>query len=95
MIAERTGTAAIDYFLSPAGGITITASSTGSLDNLGSNALSVCSSHCLSQVDCQSFVLDTNNNSCLFFAVTRTNENTNILSGAQYYEKNNDLVIYS
>ena len=95
MIAERTGTVAVDYFLSPVRDITITASSIGSLANLGSNAVSVCSSQCLSQVDCQSFVLDTTDNSCLLFAVTRANGNTAISSGAQYYEKDNDLVIYS
>lgn len=93
MIAERVGTVAMDYFLSPVQDITITASSIGSLANLGSNALSMCSSQCLSQVDCQSFVLDSTNNSCLLFAITRTNGNTVILSGVQYYEKNNDLVI--
>ena len=94
-IVERIGTAVIDYFLAPVAGITVTESSTGALTNLGSNALSLCSSQCLSQMDCQSFVLDSSNGSCLLFAITRTNENTAISSGAQYYEKNNDLVIHN
>lgn len=92
-IVERIGTAVTDYFLPPVADITITGSSTGTLTNLGSNALSLCSSQCLSQMGCQSFVLDTNDNSCLLFAITRTNENTVISSGTQYYEKDNDLVI--
>ena len=91
-IAERVGTAAGDYFLSPVADITLTASSTVALTNLGSDALSICLSQCLSQVDCQSFVLTTANDSCLLYAVARTNENTAISSGTQYYEKNNDLV---
>ena len=90
-IAERIGTAAADYFLPPVPDITITTSSIGSLTNLGSNALLLCSSQCLSQVDCQSFVLDTTNNSCLLFGVS-TNDNTAISMGSQYYEKNNALV---
>ena len=92
IIAERIGTTVSDYFSSPVADITITASSTGLLTNLGSNALSMCFSQCLSQVDCQSFVLDTIDNSCELFAVSRTNNNTIISSGTQYYEKNNDLV---
>ena len=93
-IAERIGTAVGDYFLSPVADITLTASNTLSLTNLGSDALSMCLSRCLSQADCQSFVLDTTNDSCLLYAVSRTNENTAISSGTQYYEKNNDLVTY-
>lgn len=92
-IAEQMGTVVTDYFLTPSSDITITESSTGVLTNLGSNALSLCSSQCLSQTDCQSFVLNTRNNSCLLFAVSRTNENTMISSGTQYYEKDNDLVV--
>ena len=91
-IAERIGTAVGDYFLSPVADITITTASIGSLINLGSNALSTCLSRCLSQADCQSFVLDTSNNSCQLFAVSRTSDNIAISSGTQYYEKNNDLV---
>ena len=95
IIAERIGMTASDYFSSPVADITITASSTGSLTNLGSNASSLCLSQCLSQVDCQSFVLDTAGNSCVLFAVARTNNNTIISSGTQYYEKDNNLVTYS
>lgn len=92
-IAERIDTDAADYFLPLVADITITTSSISSLTNLGSNALSLCLSQCLSRVDCQSFVLDAANNSCLLFVISRTNENTAISSGTQYYEKNNDLVI--
>ena len=91
-VAERVGTAVGDYFLSPVADITLTVPNTISLTNLGSDALSMCLSQCLSQLDCQSFVLDTANDSCLLYAVARTNENTAISSGTQYYEKNNDLV---
>jgi len=90
--AERAGRIAADYFLSPVADTTIIGSSIGSFSNLGSSALTTCSSQCLSQRACQSFVLDTTANSCILYAVSRSSDNSASSSGIQYYEKDNDLV---
>jgi len=92
VFAERAGRNVADYFLSPVADTTIIGLSIGSFSNLGSIVFMTCSSQCLSQRACQSFVLDATSSSCVLYAVSRTSENSAPLSGAQYYEKDSDLV---
>jgi len=90
--AERAGRNVADYFLSPVADTTIIGSSIGNFNNLGSSAFMTCSSQCLSQRACQSFVLDTTSSSCVLHAISRTSENSVPSNGTQYYEKDSDLV---